>query len=319
MKLFVRDEYTARYRERETVRSVEWAKTNQVRDYMTRGIVTSSLEASLLDVERLLMERRLSRVVVVDSEGSPVGIISEKDIVRFTLTDKTMRGFEDVQAKEAMTCGVINIKPDASMAKAAQTMIRMKTSSLMVKDDEPEGVLTKTDMVSYLCAEGSGLYSVGQFMTPNPVTVNPTEPILSTIELMSKNAISRIIVVGDDKKPLGIITLGDFSQMSAYSLINLSKRALIAEDETPARFLKRAAGSLDVKAEDFMTQHLLTLGDDSDLADAAGLMTKHDISGLPVTDDHTNLVGVISKTDITRAAACESRDPALSSGILRQS
>jgi CBS domain-containing protein len=273
---------------------------------MTKGIVTCSLEASLLDVERLLMEQRLSRVVVMDSDGSPVGIISEKDVARFVLTDKTMRGFGDVDAKEAMSCGVINIKPDVGMAKAAQAMIRMKTSSLMVKDDEPQGIVTKTDMVKYLCVEGSGRYSVGRFMTTNPVTVNPTQSIFLTIELMSENAISRIIVVDDDKKLQGIITLGDFSQMSAYSLINLSKTLLIAKEETPASFLKRAGGSLDIKVKDFMTQHPFTLGRDSDLTDAARLMMKHNISGLPVTDDHTNLVGVISKTDVTRAAACES-------------
>jgi CBS domain-containing protein len=288
---------------------------------MTRGIVTSSLEASLLDVERLLMEQRLSRVVVVDSDESPVGIISEKDVARFVLTDKTMRGFEDVRAKEAMSCGVINIKPDASMAQAAQTMIRMKTSSLMVKDDEPEGIVTKTDMVKYvcLCLEGSGLYSVGHFMTPNPVTVNPTQSIFLTIELMSQNAISRIIVVDDDKKLQGIITLGDFSQMSAYSLIKLSERLLIGKDETPAGFLKRAGGSLDIKVKDFMTQHPFTLGHDSDLADAARLMMKHNISGLPVTDDQAKLVGVISKTDVTRAAAYETKDHAPCSEIPGQS
>jgi CBS domain-containing protein len=273
---------------------------------MTKGIVTCSLEASLLDVERLLMEQRLSRVVVIDSDGSPVGIISEKDVARFVLTDKTMRGFEDVHAKEAMSCGVINIKPDLGMGKAAQAMIRMKTSSLMVKDDEPKGIVTKTDMVKYLCVEGSGRYSVGRFMTSNPVTVNPTQSIFLTIELMSENVISRIIVVDDDKKLEGIITLGDFSQMSAYSLINLSKRLLIAKEETPAGFMKRAGGSLDIKVKDFMTQHPFTLGRESDLTDAARLMMKHNISGLPVTDDHTFLIGVISKTDVTRAVACES-------------
>jgi len=272
---------------------------------MKRGIVTCSLEASLLDVERLLTEQRISRVVVVDSGRSPIGIISEKDVARFALTDKTMRGFEDVHAKEAMNCGVFNIKSDVPMAKAAQVMIRMKTSSLMVKDHETEGIVTKTDMANYLDVEGGGLYSVDRFMTPDPITVNPTQSIFSTIQLMSQNAISRIIVVDDDKKLQGVVTLTDFTQTSAYSLINLSKRLLITENETPAKFLKRAEGSLDVKVKDYMTQHPLTLSHDSDLANAAGLMVKHDISGLPVTDDHANLVGVISKTDITRAAACE--------------
>jgi CBS domain-containing protein len=272
---------------------------------MKRGIVTCSLEASLLDIERLLKEQQVSRVVVVDSDGSPVGIISEKDVTKFVLTDKTMRGFEDVHAKEAMSCGVMNIKPDARMAQAAQAMTGMKTSSLLVRNDEPEGIVTKTDVVKYLDTERCGHYSVGHFMTPNPVTVNPTQSIFSTIQLMSQNAVSRIIVVDDDKKLQGIITLGDFTQMSAYSLINLSKKLLIRENETSARFLNRAGDFLDVKVKDFMTEHPLTLGHDSDLADAARLMVKHNISGLPVTDGHTDLVGVISKTDITRAAARE--------------
>jgi CBS-domain-containing membrane protein len=34
-------------------------------------------------------------------------------------------------------------------------------------------------------------------------------------------------------------------------------------------------------------------------------MMKHDISGLPVTDDPRDLVGIVSKADVTRAAAYE--------------
>jgi CBS domain-containing protein len=126
-------------------------------------------------------------------------------------------------------------------------------------------------------------------------------------------------VVDDDKKLQGIITLGDFSQMSAYSLIKLSERLLIGKNETPASFLKHAGGSLDVKVRDFMTQHPFTLGHDSDLADAARLMMKHNISGLPVTDDHTKLIGVISKTDLTRATAYETKDSTPCSEIPEQS
>jgi CBS domain-containing protein len=289
---------------------------SRVCDYMTRRIVTCSPNASLLDVQRLLAEQHLTRVVILDSDGIPAGIISEKDVMRFVLTDRTKRRFEEVPAQQAMSSALVTIKPDERMERAAQAMIKMRTSSLMVQGDEPEGIVTKTDIVKYVCAEGSGFYSVGQFMTPNPITVNPTQSVFSIIELMSQNAISRVIVIDDGNEPLGIITLADFSQTSAYSLINLSKRLLSSptEDETHARFLERAA-TLGLKAKDFMSQHPFTLNDDSDLADAARLMMKHDISGLPVTDDLTNLVGVISKTDLTRAVAYETQPR--TSSILR--
>jgi predicted transcriptional regulator len=54
-----------------------------------------------------------------------------------------------------------------------------------------------------------------------------------------------------------------------------------------------------------MTEHPITLSHDSNLIDAARLMMKHDISGLPATDGSENLVGIVSKTDITRAVAYE--------------
>ena len=271
---------------------------------MTKRVVTSSPQASLIDVQRLLAEEGITRIVVVDSGGNPEGIVSEKDVMRFVLTDKTMRGFEEVHAQEVASCGLTTIKPDARMAQAAEAMIRQKRSSLLVGNGEPEGIVTKTDVVKYLDAEGCGPYSVGHFMTPHPVTVSPTQSIFSIIDLMSHREISRVIVVDDNDTPQGIVTLADFSQRRAYSLFNLSKRLIVTKDQTPAAFLEHAA-AIGLMARHFMTQNPITLSHDSDLASAARLMTKHDISGLPVTDDSGNLVGIVSKTDLTRAAAYE--------------
>lgn len=282
---------------------------SKVRDYMTRRVVTCSPQASLLDVQGLLADQALTRIVVVDSNGNPVGIISQKDIMKFALTDKTKRRFEEVHAHEVMSCGLTTIKPDARMAQAAETMIRQKRSSLLVRNGRPEGIATKTDVVRYLGSEGGGIYSVGHFMTPHPVTVSPMQSIFSIIDLMSQREITRVIVVDDNDKPQGIITLADFSQRLAYSLFKLSKTLLFEKDQTPAAFLERAA-AIGLKAKHFMTQHPITLSHDSDLADAARLMTKHDISGLPVTDDSRNLVGIVSKTDITRAVAYERNETA---------
>jgi CBS domain-containing protein len=279
---------------------------------MTRRVVTCSPQASLLDVQGLLADQGLTRIVVLGSSGNPEGIISEKDIMKFVLSDKTMRGFEQVHAQEVMSCGLTTIKPDARMGQAAEAMIRQNRSSLLVRDGEPEGILTKTDVVKCLDLEGGGTYPTSRHMTPHPVKVGPAQSIFSIIDLMSQYVISRVIVVDEDDKPQGIITLADFSKRLAYSLFSLSKRLLVEKDQTPAAFFERAA-SIGLKAKHFMTQHPMILGHNSDLTDAARLMTKHDISGLPVTDDLGNLVGIVSKTDITRAVAYD-RKPVQDAG-----
>jgi IMP dehydrogenase len=52
-----------------------------------------------------------------------------------------------------------------------------------------------------------------------------------------------------------------------------------------------------------MTANPISIDKDANLADAAKLMAKHNISGLPVTENTGKLVGIVTKSDITRATA----------------
>ena len=56
---------------------------------------------------------------------------------------------------------------------------------------------------------------------------------------------------------------------------------------------------------DLMAREPIVVGADAPLAEAARLMDRHAISGLPVLDDAHGLVGVISEMDLLRARATE--------------
>jgi CBS domain-containing protein len=56
-------------------------------------------------------------------------------------------------------------------------------------------------------------------------------------------------------------------------------------------------------AEDIMKFNPIMITDYADLVDAALIMRGNRISGLPVVDSNDKLVGIITKTDITRAIA----------------
>lgn len=55
-------------------------------------------------------------------------------------------------------------------------------------------------------------------------------------------------------------------------------------------------------AKDIMTRHVLTVSDDWSVEELARFLTEHAVSGAPVTNSGGELVGVVSVTDIARAA-----------------
>ena len=55
-----------------------------------------------------------------------------------------------------------------------------------------------------------------------------------------------------------------------------------------------------MKAQNVMTRHVISIGPDATVLQAARLMLQHHISGLPVVDKDGNLVGVLSEGDFLR-------------------
>jgi CBS domain-containing protein len=111
-----------------------------------------------------------------------------------------------------------------------------------------------------------------------------------------------LVVADKESKPEGIITEADMAMMS-----RLLKPAKVLKEAKPL-FVKGAIALPRniylLTAGDIMTTDPMTVSKSANLADAAKLMTKHKISGLPVTDKG-KLVGIITKSDIIRAAAHE--------------
>lgn len=54
----------------------------KARDLMVSPVITVGLNATVRDVARLLIEKKISSVPVVDGAGKPVGIVTEGDLLR---------------------------------------------------------------------------------------------------------------------------------------------------------------------------------------------------------------------------------------------
>ena len=130
----------------------------KVRDLMTRQVVTVSPETTLKEVARVMMDRKISGMPVVDVEGHLVGVVSEGDIVHQesirrpgTSLMSLLRRSEGsaLAVGEVMTTKVVTVGADDDHTNAARQMESSGVKRLPVVDDDKKlvGLVSRSDLL----------------------------------------------------------------------------------------------------------------------------------------------------------------------------
>jgi CBS domain-containing protein len=121
---------------------------------------------------------------------------------------------------------------------------------------------------------------ISEVMTPNPKTVGPTDSIQTAAQVM-RDEDTGVVPVVEDGRVTGVVTDRD-----------IVLRAV-------------ADGDFQAEVEDVVSDDVITCTPDMSTADAAELMSEHQIRRLPVVDADERLVGIVSLGDL---AVKEGRD-----------
>jgi CBS domain-containing protein len=272
--------------------------------------ITLEPHQTLYDVRNILIRYNISRVVI-SKDNKPIGIITEKDIARFLYREVPNRRLTEITSNEIMSKDLKTVEEQTSLSACARMMLENHLSSIIVVDNvgDLKGIFTKSDLVGLYAVRYPGKLRVEQYMTKKVVTVAPDENLHMILLLMTRNQISRVIVTRD-QKPVGIATGHDLLPMSTLFGTEGVGEYWTTQEELITRMRAQRFIPTGIKAaflaKDIMKYDPITITKDSDLTDAAQIMTNNRISGLPVVENASNnagLVGVITKTDIIRAIA----------------
>lgn len=121
---------------------------------------------SALDAAKLMIKNKVGSVVVVDTDGKPIGIATERDILRkVARLDKSPK---DVAVQDIMSSPVITVMAYDSVETASGVMTRNKIKRLVVmeQDGSLAGVLSATDITRKLARILTAEYGRYGFLKP---------------------------------------------------------------------------------------------------------------------------------------------------------
>jgi CBS domain-containing protein len=117
-----------------------------------------------------------------------------------------------MQVKDIMTRDVQIVSPETSVFDAARKMRSFDIGCLPVcKDRRCVGIFTDRDIVIRAVAEGRNLQTTlsGDIMSTNIVHCSEDDDISTVIKLMEDKQLRRILVLDENKCPMGICSVGD--------------------------------------------------------------------------------------------------------------
>jgi len=120
-----------------------------VKDVMSSPVVTLGENEASNKVANVMDNNDLGCVIVTNSAGNSIGIITERDLVIRVLA-KNLKP-DAVKAKEIMTTPLVTIEPDATITEAARRMNRLDIRRLgVIYKGNLVGVISSKDILGVM-------------------------------------------------------------------------------------------------------------------------------------------------------------------------
>ncbi len=140
-----------------------------IKDWMTSDVITIDPEASMMRAAKLMKEKGIRRLPVVDAKGALVGIVSDRDIKEASPSKATTLDvhelyylLSEIKVKNIMTPNPMTIRDTDTVVKCAAIMHDKKISGLPVLNEANKlvGIMTQNEVYRVLLSI-TGVYHGG--------------------------------------------------------------------------------------------------------------------------------------------------------------
>jgi signal-transduction protein with cAMP-binding, CBS, and nucleotidyltransferase domain len=272
------------------------------KDYMNTPR-TIKYESNLDDVLKKIIDEKKSRLLVTEN-NKITGLVSEKDLGFFLLSDNTKRKLDEIPLSEIVK-KIISVDEKTGLDQCADMMLKNRIGSLIVtSNDDAIGILTKTDLVRYFSKTHSGEKIVGEYMSPYYAWQYSDTPLYRVVLKMIDEKISRVIIRNHDEMPIGIVTFRDLFELALkqgkYEDILDNTDPVISVIFPRQGFISKSGFGGSTKVNEIMSKNIVSVDYNDDMVVACSTLLENKINGIGVKIAG-KISGVISKTDIIKA------------------
>jgi CBS domain-containing protein len=168
------------------------------KDVMTAQVISVSSDTEVIDIAKLLIDKRISAVPVVDAEGHVLGIVSEGDLVRrvesgtekkrgswwlslFAVPERLAGEYAKAhgqRASDVMTRDVVTVSDDTPLGEIAQVLEENHIKRVpVVHEDRLVGIVSRANLLH-------GLVAAHRHTPPPAVSANDSairEQVMETL------------------------------------------------------------------------------------------------------------------------------------------
>jgi acetoin utilization protein AcuB len=175
---------------------------------MSSSPVVVHPDASFGDAMELLRERKVRRLPVVDDQGTLLGIVVEKDLLKAAPSPATTLSVYEIpyllsklKIKDLMTKRVITVEEDWPLEEAARVMVEHKIGSLpIVRGSQLIGIITETDIFRAMALALGGEPQCLRVMARVPDKKGEIAKLSSEVARLGGDIRSFITIVGEKSK-----------------------------------------------------------------------------------------------------------------------
>lgn len=139
-----------------------------------------------------------------------------------------------MKVSEAMTAQVATASPSTTIAEVARTMAQIESGAVPVMDDSKVvGLITDRDIVIRVVAKGGSVDGpVSEVMSDGVESCSADDNVADAAAKMGNHQIRRLVVLDDQGKLAGILSLGDIAQDYGAKAVGKTLEEISAEPAT---------------------------------------------------------------------------------------
>lgn len=200
--------------------TAEWLSTDAPSLEAMRGMTAGELmttpvaciegTALATGAAKRMVDEGISRLLVVDDHGKPLGVISVSDLIAFMASS---RPFERGTVADVMSRTMLVCRDGTPLAAVARGMTDAGFRSALVVDafGKPLGVISGLDLLAFCKDDGCAEALAAEVMHP-ALTIHPAATLREAADMLIDHHHHRLVVVDPEMPeamPLGMISTYD--------------------------------------------------------------------------------------------------------------